>query len=89
MEVHKKELSLEQDTVWRHDLHTEQAHAKWMQPKCDVTSQRQKVSQDPGLSRRGEIWSMLMKERDEHAAALLEKDVRPFRVHNSLPCFFS
>lgn len=74
VEGHKKELEFEQEAVRDLECREKQAHARRAQLEREVASLRQKASQD--LSGRGEIWSKLMKQREEHEAALGEKEVR-------------
>lgn len=73
IEGHKKDLQFERDTLHEMEYKEKQATAKRAQLEREVASLRQKASQD--TSGRGEIWSKLMKQREEHEAAIAEKEV--------------
>lgn len=76
VDEHKKELEFEQEAVRELEYREKQANTRRAQLEREVASLRDKATQDQ--SGRGEIWNKLLKQQDEHKAALGEKEVRCF-----------
>lgn len=74
VDEHKKELEFEQEAVRELEYREKQANTRRAQLEREVASLRDKATQDQ--SGRGEIWNKLLKQQDEHKAALGEKEVR-------------